>query len=86
MATRHHRFDIRQTMRNTTFEVFRYKDAYPKEVALHHHDFYESALCQPCKDIPRFYSYLPEEAGFGNMTDLTGALLASVQLLPFHSK
>lgn len=41
MATRHQRFDTRQTMHNTTFEVFRYKDAYLKEVALHHHDFYE---------------------------------------------
>jgi len=41
MAIKHQRFDIRQTMRNTTFEVFRYKDAYLKEVALHHHDFYE---------------------------------------------
>jgi AraC-like DNA-binding protein len=28
-------------MKNRTYEVFRYKDAYPKEVALHHHDFYE---------------------------------------------
>ena len=41
MATKHQRFEHRQTMHNTTFEVFRYKDAYPKEVALHHHDFYE---------------------------------------------
>ena len=41
MATRHQRFDTRQTMHNATFEVFHYKDAYPKEVALHHHDFYE---------------------------------------------
>ena len=41
MATRHQRFDTRQTMHNTTYEVFRYKDAYLKEVALHHHDFYE---------------------------------------------
>ena len=41
MATRHQRFDARQTMHNATFEVFRYKDAYLKEVALHHHDFYE---------------------------------------------
>lgn len=41
MATRHQRFDTRQIMHNTTFEVFHYKDAYPKEVALHHHDFYE---------------------------------------------
>ena len=38
---KHERFDGRQTMKNNTFEVFRYKDAYPKEVALHHHDFYE---------------------------------------------
>ena len=41
MAVRHQRFDTRQTMRGTTFEIFRYKDAYLKEVALHHHDFYE---------------------------------------------
>lgn len=41
MAVRHQRFDTRQTMHNTTFEIFRYKDAYLKEVALHHHDFYE---------------------------------------------
>ena len=41
MATKHQRFDIRQTMHNQTFEIFRYKDAYLKEVALHHHDFYE---------------------------------------------
>ncbi len=41
MATKHQRFDVRQTMHNTTFEVFRYKDSYPKEVSLHHHDFYE---------------------------------------------
>ena len=41
MTVRHQRFEVRQTMRNQTFEVFRYKDAYPKEVTLHHHDFYE---------------------------------------------
>ena len=41
MAVKHQRFETRQTMRNQTFEVFRYKDAYPKEVTLHHHDFYE---------------------------------------------
>ena len=38
---KHERFDGRQTMKNSTYEVFRYKDNYPKEVALHHHDFYE---------------------------------------------
>ena len=41
MATRHQKFDTRQTMHGTTFEIFRYKDAYLKEVALHRHDFYE---------------------------------------------
>jgi len=41
MATRHQRFDTRQNMHSKTFEIFRYKDAYLKEVALHHHDFYE---------------------------------------------
>ncbi len=41
MATKHQRFDTRQTMHSSSFEVFRYKDAYLKEVALHHHDFYE---------------------------------------------
>lgn len=35
------RFDARQHMKTSTFEVFRYKDDYPKEVALHHHDFFE---------------------------------------------
>ena len=40
-TTKHQRFEHRQHMRSTTFEVFRYKDAYLKEVALHHHDFYE---------------------------------------------
>ena len=41
MSTKHQRFDTRQTMQSTSFEVFHYKDAYLKEVALHHHDFYE---------------------------------------------
>lgn len=41
MAVKHQRFDTRQTMRGNTFEIFRYKDRYLKEVALHHHDFYE---------------------------------------------
>ena len=34
-------FNTRQHMKNNTYEVFRYKDAVPREVALHHHDFYE---------------------------------------------
>ena len=41
MAVKHQRFETRQTMHNQTFEVFRYKDPYLKEVSLHHHDFYE---------------------------------------------
>ncbi|MBO7253554.1 MAG: helix-turn-helix domain-containing protein [Oscillospiraceae bacterium] len=34
-------FTDRQQMQTHTFEIFRYKDANPKDVALHHHDFYE---------------------------------------------
>lgn len=41
MATKHQPFTQRQQMQKNTFEVFHYKDEYMKEVALHHHDFYE---------------------------------------------
>ena len=41
MAQKAQNFDPRQYMRTNTYEVFRYRDARPKEVALHHHDFYE---------------------------------------------
>ena len=41
MHTKPQHFDARQYMRRSTFEIFRYKDAYLREVALHHHDFYE---------------------------------------------
>lgn len=34
-------FTDRQQMRTSIFEIFRYRDATPKDVALHHHDFYE---------------------------------------------
>jgi AraC-like DNA-binding protein len=34
-------FTDRQEMQNHTYEIFRYKDANPRDVALHHHDFYE---------------------------------------------
>ena len=44
MAIKHQKFDTRQTMQGNTYELFRYKDAYLKEVALHHHDFYEVFL------------------------------------------
>ena len=35
------RFDPRQTMHRTDFEVFHYHDPKMQEVPLHHHDFYE---------------------------------------------
>ena len=41
MAPKTQRFSPRQHMTGNTFEIFRYKDSYMKEVALHHHDFYE---------------------------------------------
>ena len=41
MPPKSQRFEERQYMRSNTYEVFHYKDAAPKEVALHHHDFYE---------------------------------------------
>ena len=41
MSPKTQRFDDRQHMRTNTYEIFRYKDDYPKEVTLHHHDFYE---------------------------------------------
>ena len=41
MSTKSQRFDERQHMHNNTYEIFHYKDASPREVALHHHDFYE---------------------------------------------
>lgn len=36
-----HYFESRQYMHGGTFELFHYRDTYMKEVALHHHDFYE---------------------------------------------
>lgn len=41
MPAKTHIFTDRQEMRSLTFELFRYKDANPREVALHHHDFFE---------------------------------------------
>ena len=41
MAPKAQRFEERQHMTTNTFEIFRYRDSYLKEVALHHHDFYE---------------------------------------------
>jgi len=41
MPGKHQPFETRQFMKTNTYEIFRYKDDYPKEIALHHHDFYE---------------------------------------------
>ena len=41
MSSRTQQFNTRQHMQRNTYEIFRYKDAFMKEVALHHHDFYE---------------------------------------------
>ena len=41
MPVKSQSFDNRQVMHRDTFEIFRYKDSRPREVALHHHDFYE---------------------------------------------
>lgn len=35
------RFDVRQTMRKQSFEIFHYNQMTPEEVTVHHHDFYE---------------------------------------------
>lgn len=34
-------FSTRQYMLKSSFEIYRYKDPSPKDVALHHHEFYE---------------------------------------------
>lgn len=44
MSPRTQPFDPRQYMIRKDFEVFRYRDNYLNEVALHHHDFYEIYL------------------------------------------
>ena len=41
MAHRTHNFTDRQKMSSSTFEVYHYRNEQMKEVALHHHDFYE---------------------------------------------
>ena len=41
MASRAQTFNTRQRMNRDSFEVFHYRDESVKEVALHHHDFYE---------------------------------------------
>jgi len=41
MANKTHNFTDRQRMSRNTFEVYHYRDGNIREVALHHHDFYE---------------------------------------------
>lgn len=41
MARCAQRFDGRQSMKNNTFEIFRYSDKKPENVSIHHHNFYE---------------------------------------------
>ena len=41
MAVKAQRFEIRQNMKNDSFELFHYRDENLPSVGLHHHDFYE---------------------------------------------
>lgn len=41
MRERVQRFDVRQTMNKQNFEIFHYNQMTPREVTVHHHDFYE---------------------------------------------
>ena len=41
MGSRHQKFDPRQYMCRSQFEVFHSLDPEPSDVAIHHHDFYE---------------------------------------------
>ena len=38
------KFTVRQQMLTNNYEIYRYRDSYPNNVALHHHDFYEVYL------------------------------------------
>lgn len=44
MANRNQNFTPRQHMLRRSFEIYRYCDANPGEISLHHHDFYEVYL------------------------------------------
>ncbi len=44
MTERIQQFTDRQTMTSRSYEIYHYRDLYPNEVALHHHDFYEAYL------------------------------------------
>lgn len=44
MANRNQSFTQRQHMVRSSFEIYRYCDAKPGEISLHHHDFYEVYL------------------------------------------
>ena len=38
------KFTVRQQMLTNNYEIYRYRDSYLNNVALHHHDFYEVYL------------------------------------------
>lgn len=44
MRERAQHFDPRQTMHRQDFEIFHYRETSPREVEVHHHDFYEVYL------------------------------------------
>lgn len=44
VAQRTQKFNPRQYMLRQSFEIYRYRDSYLHDVALHHHDFYEIYL------------------------------------------
>ncbi len=44
MLNKAQRFDPRQTMHRSEFEIFHYRDTHLGDVELHHHDFYEVYL------------------------------------------
>ena len=60
VAVKTQSFNTRQTMSTNTFEVFQSRDAAAKDVALHHHDFFEVyffcfAVCRCAMHILLFF-------------------------------
>lgn len=51
------KFTLRQQMFSHSYEIYRYRDAYLNEVALHHHDFYEVYLFVSGKVVYTVESY-----------------------------
>ena len=44
MGNKIQKFTVRQQMLTNNYEIYRYRDSYLNNVALHHHDFYEVYL------------------------------------------